>query len=504
MTLTKTISVIGSGVGGLATAIRLQKAGYQVSIYEKEDQVGGKMNQIKKDGYTFDLGPSIVMMPEIYEEIFEIAGVNPKDYIPMKRLDPMYRSFYGKEKDKSLVFSSDLVALQKMFQDVNPGDFRGFLDYLSDIYTRFEIARDHFIQKPFLNWQDFYNPKTLYKGYQLKTLDTTSQMLDSYMDNTLLKNLISFQTLYIGISPQDGPSLYSIIPMIELLYGVWFIEGGMYTMAEAMGRVFKQLGGEIHLNAQVSQVLVDDGTVNGIQVGSDIILSDYVVCNADFPYAMKHLIRHPHKGNYPDQKIDQMDYSCSCLLFYWGMDRKFDQVEDVHNFVFSNDLDHNMNQIFNGQELDDPSFYVYMASKIDPSMAPQGKDGLYVLLPVSELSTAQYDYDQSQVAKYKEKILTELEKIRGFETVRNAIVSETIITPNDFANKFHAYNGATFGLRPSLKQSNHMRPQVKQDQLENMYFVGSSVHPGAGVPIVMLSAQIAADQLIKDDFKNNS
>lgn len=163
-----------------------------------------------------------------------------------------------------------------------------------------------------------------------------------------------------------------------------------------------------------------------------------------------------------------------------------------------------MAQIFNSQEIDDPSFYVYMASKIDPSMAPKDKDGLYVLMPVSELSLAQYDYNDDQIASYKEKILSEMEKIQGFETVRDSIASETIITPNDFADKFYAFNGSTFGLRPTLKQSNHLRPQVKQDQLENMYFVGSSVHPGASVPIVLLSAQIAADQLVKDDQKTRT
>lgn len=499
--MNKTISVIGSGVAGLASAIRLQTEGYQVTIYEKEKLPGGKMNQIKKDGYTFDLGPSIVMMPEIYREVFEIAGKNPNDYIPMKRLEPMYTSFYGEQKNKSLPFSSDLVTLQKMFEEINPGDFNGFLKYLSDIYSRFEIAKDHFLQQPFLKWSDFYNPSTLYNGYKLKTLNTTSKMLDDYMENTLLKDLISFQTLYIGISPQDGPSLYSMIPMIELLYGVWFIEGGMHTMAASMAQVFEELGGTIHYNSEVKEILVDDGFVNGIKVDNDIVLSDYVLCNADFPYAMKNLIKHPHKGKYTDKKIDSMDYSCSCLLFYWGMDRKYDEVEDVHTFIFSNDLDHNMEQVFNGEVIDDPSFYVYIGSKVDPELAPEGKDGLYVLLPVSELSTAQYEYDSKQIESYKEKVITQMEKVKGFENVRDSIVSETIITPNDFEEKFNAYNGATFGLRPTLRQSNHFRPQVKQPQLQNLYFAGSSVHPGAGVPIVMLSAKIAANQLMKDDRK---
>lgn len=499
--MSKTISVIGSGVAGLASAIRLQKAGYQVTIFEKEALPGGKMHQIKKDGFTFDLGPSIVMMPEIYQEIFEIAGYNPDDYIPMKRLDPMYTSYYGENKDKTVEFSSDLVKLQKMFQEVEPTDFRGFLNYLSDIYERFEIARDHFLQRPFLEWNDFYNPKTLYHGYQLKTLNSTNKMLDAYMDNTLLKNLISFQTLYIGISPQDGPSLYSIIPMIELLYGVWFIEGGMYQMAKSMAEVFEDLGGKIEYNATVSNILIDEGVANGIKVNDEIVLSDYVLCNADFPYAMKNLIAHPHKGKYTDEKIDKMDYSCSCLLFYWGMDRKYDDIQDVHTFIFSNDLDNNMAQVFSGNFMEDPSFYVYMGSKVDPSLAPEGKDGLYVLMPVSELSTANYPYDDEHIQAYKEKILAQLAKIDGFGDISEHIESETIMTPNDFEEKFHAYNGATFGLRPTLRQSNHWRPQVKQPHLENLYFAGSSVHPGAGVPIVMLSAKIAAEQLMKDDHK---
>lgn len=498
--LSKSVIVVGAGVGGLATAIRLQKEGYQVSIYEKEAQAGGKMHQIKKDGYTFDLGPSIVMMPELYREVFEVAGVDPDDYIPMKQIEPMYRAFYGEEKDKTFDFSSDLTRVMSQIEKDYPKDAEGFLAYLNDIYHRFNIAKDHFIQRPFLKATDFYNPSTLYQGLRLRTLNSANSMLDQYFENEELKNIISFQTLYIGISPFDGPSLYSIIPMIELLYGVWFIEGGMYTMAQSMVDVFESLGGKIYYNQTVSEIPIENGRAKGIRMGDELIEADFVVNNADFPYAMKHLVSDEKtKGKYTDQKIDQMDYSCSCFILYLGMDREYNQSNDVHNFVFSDNVEENFAQIFDGRKLTDPSFYVYIGSKADPSMAPEGKDGLYILMPVSELSTSTYEWDQTVIDEYKEKIFSSLEKVEGFENVRNEVVSESIMTPHDFEDRFNAYNGATFGLRPTLRQSNHMRPQVKQKGADNLYFAGSSIHPGAGVPIVLISAKIAAQQLIKED-----
>lgn len=495
----KTVSVVGAGVAGLASAIRLQQAGYDVTIYEKESLPGGKMHRIEKDGYHFDLGPSIVMMPELYREIFEVAGRNPDDYIPMKRLDPMYTAYFDDGKD-AVDMSSDLVQLMQTLEGISEEDAEGFLKYLEDIYERYNIAKNHFLQRPFRNKRDFYNPSTLLQALKLKTFDTATHSIEKYIKNKRLQQMISFQTLYIGISPHNGPSLYNIIPMIEFLYGVWFIEGGMHTMAKAMETLFRELGGTVHYDSPVEEILIEGGYAKGVRLPSGRVLSDYVMCNADFPYAMKHLVKEPSaKGKYTDEKIDNMDYSCSCFVMYLGMDRKYEDIDQVHNFVFSDDLDHNLNQVFDGTLLDDPSFYLYMGSKIDPSLAPEGKDGLYLLVPVSELSTAQYDWNADTIAYYREKVLNRLQKLPGFENVKEEIVSETYTTPVDFKEKFNAYNGACFGLRPTLTQSNHMRPQSKATHCENLYFTGSSTHPGAGVPIVLLSARIAVEELLLDD-----
>lgn len=493
----KTVSVIGAGVAGLASAIRLQHAGYDVTLYEKESMPGGKMHQIKQDGFTFDLGPSIVMMPSIYKEIFELTGRDPDDYIPMERLDPMYTAYFDDEK---IDVSSDLVKLMAQLEGLSDEDAAGFLSYLKDIYERYIIAKDHFLQRPFRNATDFYNPFMINQARKLKTFDSANHMIGKYVKDKRLQQILSFQTLYIGISPNNGPSLYTIIPMIEYLYGVWFIKGGMYTMASAMERLFKELGGTVHYHSPVEQILIENNKAKGILLNGEQILSDYVMCNADFPYAMKNLVKDTKaKGKYTDKKIDSMKYSCSCFVLYFGMDRKYDKVDYVHNFVFSQDLDRNLDDIFSGKRLDKASFYVYIASKMDPTLAPEGKDGLYVLVPVSDLSTAEYEWNEETIQYYRNQVINKLKTIEGFETVEEDIISESYTTPVDFEQRFNAYNGATFGLRPTLTQSNHLRPQAKAKHTDNLYFTGSSTHPGAGVPIVLLSAKIATEELILDD-----
>ena len=496
----KKVVVIGAGVAGLASAIRLQHAGYEVELYEKEALPGGKMHRIDMNGYQFDLGPSIVMMPELYREVFELTGRDPDDYIPMQKVDPMYSTYFGSKAEEKYDISSDLIELMKTLENISEEDSKGFLKYLQEIYQRYLVAKNHFLQRPFRNFTDFYNPKTIRQMFKLKTFDSADHFIGKYVKNERIKQILSFQTLYIGVSPYNGPSLYTIIPMIEMLYGVWFIKGGMYTMASSMERLFKELGGKVYYNASVDEVLIKEQKAYGIRVNGKEILADYIMCNADFPYAMKNLVKDTKaKGKYTDKKIDSMKYSCSCFVMYLGMDRKYEELDNVHNFFIADELEKNLNDIFDGNKLEQPSFYVYVGSKLDPSLAPEGKDGLYILVPVSELSSSKYEWTDETVQYYRNKVMQSLKNVKGFETIEEEIVAETYMTPRDFESKFNAYNGACFGLQPTLTQSNHMRPQSKAKNCENLYFTGSSTHPGAGVPIVLLSAKIATEELLLDD-----
>lgn len=490
--------VIGAGTAGLASAIRLQNAGYEMEIFEKESGPGGKMTQIKKDGFTFDLGPTIVMMPEEYLDIFKSCGRNPKDYIEMVKLDPMYNVFFGENLERKYEVSNDIVKLTSMLENISTDDTEGFFRFLSDIYTRFRIAEKHFIRKSFRKPSDFFNPKTLVQGLKLKTFDSASNMLSKYVKNKDIQSMFSFQTLYIGVSPKKGPSLYNIIPMIELLYGIWFIKGGMYSMAKAMEKLFLELGGKIHYGEEAEEILFEGESCRGIALKDRDISSDFVLCNDDFPYAVKNLIKDPErKGKYQDEKIDAMDYSCSCLIFYFGLQGEVSELE-VHNFIISRDIDKNLDQIFEGEKLEDPSFYLFFPSKIDPSLAPKGHTGMYALVPVSDLGSAKYEYSAKTIEEYRSAIINRTKKIPGLDNVEERIVSETVIQPQDFKEKFHSYNGTCFGLQPTLTQSNYFRPQPKWKEAEGLYFCGSSTHPGAGVPIVLESGRLASEEVIKD------
>ena len=493
----KEIIVVGGGVAGLSAAVRLQKAGYSVTLYEKESQPGGKMNQIKEKGFTFDVGPTIVMMPEIYREIFELCGVDPDDYIPMEKVDPMLQLYFSDEAP--LTFSNDLIELTKTLEEISEEDAQGYFAFLADIYKRYVIAKEAFITKSFRGFWDFYNPKSLWAGLKLKTFNDAYTSISKFVKDDRLRKSLAFQTLYIGVSPYQGPSLYTIIPMIELFYGVYFIKGGMYTLATSLARLFEELGGVIHYDSPIEELIIENKRATGVRLNGQIHSADAIVCAADFPYAMQELIPDEKKrGKYTNKKISQMAYSCSCFLLYLGLDKKYD-TNGLHSIYFAEDFKKNVDDLFETGVLpEDPSFYLYRPTLKDASLAPEGHEGLYVLVPVPELSKFD-DWQPSTVKNYRDKIIHTLKEKTIFSDIDEHIVFETHYTPQDFKERYNAYNGATFGLKPTLSQSNYYRPHNKFAYAEGLYFCGSSTHPGAGVPIVMQSAKLAVEELIKDD-----
>ena len=493
----KRVNVVGAGTAGLAAAVRLQNEGYDVHLYEKNEKVGGKMFQINEKGYRFDVGPTIVMTPEIYNEVFEIAGRDPKDYIPMKRLDPMMGVSYKDGTKFNL--SNDLVELFKTLENISEEDAAGLLKYLSNIYDRYLVAKNKILNRSYRNIWQFINPEGLVDIYRLKTFDNAYNEMSKFIQDDYIKKMFAFQTLYIGISPNSGPSLYNMIPMLELFYGIWHIEGGMYAMAEGMERLFLELGGTLHLNTAVDEILFEDKKAIGIRVGNEKVLADYTMVNADFPYAMTNLIPdEKNRGKYTDRKINNMEYSCSCFILYLGVDKKY-KTEAAHTFHMAHDFDRNIADLFdNGVPPEDPSIYIFNLNEVSEDLAPEGKQGLYVLVPVPDLSL--YDgWTAEKTEEYRNHILDIVEEIEPFSDIREHIDFETVYTPKMFEQNFNAYNGATFGLRPSLLQSAYFRPHNKFDYADNLYFCGSSIHPGAGVPTVLQSAKLSVEELLKDD-----
>ena len=494
----KKIIVIGAGISGLASAVRLLNEGFEVELYEKNRQVGGRMGVISGNGFTFDLGPTILMMPQIYEEVFSNCGRNPADYLPMERLDPIYKVYFG--DGTTHVASSELSSLIKTLESVSEAETQGYLAYLADVYKRYLVAKEHFIDRSFRKATDFYNPKTLLAGLRLRTFDNAFDSVGKFVKDQKLKELLSFQTLYIGISPFNGPSIYTIIPMIELTYGVWFLKGGMRTMALAMEKLFLEMGGKLFLDAAVERINIDGKVVRGITVNGEQKIADGVVCSADFPYAMKALLPDDFKHKkYQPAKVAELDYSCSAYMLYLGLDKRDFPGLNVHNLVFSKDFKGNLDDIFAGRFPADPSIYVYAPALLDESLAPVGQLGLYVLVPVPNLKDGSLPWeDEAAMAGYRRQALEKISQIQPLKDFEQHIIFEKSYTPVDFRDDFNALFGATFGLRPTLLQSNYWRPQPKAMGYQNLYFTGSSAHPGAGVPIVLTSAKITVAEVVRD------
>lgn len=492
----KKISIIGAGIGGITSGIYLQNQGYQVSIYEKNSHPGGKMDIIKERGFKFDTGPTIVMMPDTYKKPFKDSGVDYNDYFEMNRINPFMDVV---THNKKISLSSDLVDLAKEFESYGESEMLGFLKYLTDIYSKYINAKNNFIYKSFRGFRDFFNIRMLWNAYKLKTFSSSFESIQKNIKNTDLQYLMSFQTLYIGISPFNGPSIYNIIPMIELIYGVWFIKGGMFEYAKALEKLFTDLGGEIFYNSTVEKIIVEKNNhVSGLLINNTLKEYDAVISNADFPYTMSYLLDMDdnQKGKYKKKHIEKMDYSMSCFLLYLGLDINYNQL-NLHTIKMADNFETNVNDIDNGVLPDDPSFYVYNPSAVDSSFAPTGKSSLYILVPVSNLKENR-NWSENNIDEFTNKVIHKVEKDLNLDHLADNIAFKKIYTPKTFEEHYNSFYGATFGLKPTLKQSNYFRPHNKHYKIDNLYFAGASVHPGAGVPIVVTSGELAAKEVMRD------
>ncbi|MDR5659621.1 phytoene desaturase family protein [Serpentinicella sp. ANB-PHB4] len=487
--------IIGSGLGGLATAVRLLSQGYHVKIYEKENTIGGKTNQLKQGPFTFDLTASILMNREIYEEVFSDANLNYKDYLGFMKVEPTYRSFYA--DGSSYDFDRDLPTLVKNLESISTEDAVGYMQFLSEVYERYLVADEHFLQRTFEDLADFFKPSTLINALKTQSLSTAHQLISKYVKNEKLQNFLSYQALYVGISPYEGPSIYPLVPVISQLYGLWHIKGGMYAYVKALEKVIENLGGEIHTDYDVEEIIISNGKAVGIKSKQqEVVHADIVISNADFPYTMEYLIKSDsERGKYTPSKLKEMKYSCATFTIYLGLNKKYPQLS-VHNIYINNDFKENINYAFTGQLPVAPSFYIYCPTKIDDSMTKTNGDCLSVVVRVPNLLFDHIKWDEDTIQPLRNSVLSALKHIKGLEDIEQHIEYENYLTPKDLKNRFNAYAGAAFGLSPTLTQTNYFRPHLKSDTIKNLYFVGNSVHPGPGASIVLLSSKLVTQEIL--------
>lgn len=489
----KTVAIIGSGFGGLALAVRLQGRGYKVTIYEKQEKVGGHAYQLKKDGYTFDMGPSLITATEIIDDVFKSTGEEREKYLEYIPLDPYYRIYFH---DKTFIdYNGDSDAMKSQLAKFNKDDAKAydkFMEYSSKLYKI--VISDRMGSQPFLSMKDFF--KAAPKIISTKSMLSCYTNVKFFFKDFRSRFIFSFHPLFIGGSPFNSPSLYLMIPYLEKVGGVWFTKGGMYSLIEALDKVFKKHGGIVKTSTEVHTIIVEDGKAVGVKTKNGEEKFDLVVSNAHFAHTYKDLIDQDELSKWKKDNVNKMKYSMSCYLAYIGTKKQYPELMH-HTLILSERYKGLIDDIFENKVLaDDFSMYLHVPTKTDSSMAPKGCESMYVLIPTPNLK-ADVDW-KVEKDRFTKRVLDFLENDFGMKDLQKNIDFLEVFTPMDFLSERNNYLGSAWGVQPTLFQSANFRPHNRSEDVENLYLVGASTHPGAGVPGVLLTAETTEKLIVKD------
>jgi phytoene desaturase len=479
------IIVIGSGFGGLGAAIRLAAKGHDVELFEKRDKLGGRAYVYEIDGFKFDGGPTVITAPFLFDELWELAGRKREDYVQFVPCDPFYRIF--DHTGRAFDYNGDNDFIHTQIDKWNPADKEGYDRFIATTKDIFETGMA-LIDKPFLHATDMV--KVVPDLVRLQSYRSVYGYVSGFVKDEFLRRCFSFHPLLIGGNPLDAASLYVLIHYLEREWGIHYALGGTGAIVAGMGKLFEELGGKIHLNAEVEQILVEDKRVTGVRMGDGTVYTaDAVVSNADVAWTYLNLIPSRARKKNNDTRIKNLKYSMSLFVIYFGTKRQYRDVGLAHhNIILSERYKGLLRDIFKNKFLPaDFSLYLHMPTLTDPSMAPEGHEAFYVLSPVPHLGA---DIDWTTEAKpYRDAIMQFLED-NYLPDLQANIVAEHYIDPPHFQNTLNSYLGSAFSVQPTLLQSAWFRPHNLSEDFENLYFVGAGTHPGAGLPGVLSSAKI--------------
>lgn len=493
--MTQKAVVIGAGIAGLTTAVRLAAQGWNVTVYEQNPQVGGKMNQIEADGFRWDTGPSVITMRHVLDDLFQSAGRKLEDYLTLLPLDPITRYFYP--DGVVLDASRDLATMTEQIAELDERDVEGYLRYLS------YAARIHRITGPVFIYN---NPPKLWDilsvpPHEMPAVDplrTMSGAIDGFVRSPHLRQLLGRFATYTGASPYRAPATLNVIAHVEMTGGVWYPQGGIYAIATALEKLARELEVEIFTGCPVNGVYVADGTARGVILqGGHHVHADAVVANLDVAMVYEKML--PDEIATPQRlnKLTDIEPSCSGFILLLGVEGHYDALAH-HNIFFSADYPAEFRAIFDeGVPPEDPTIYVSITSKTDAEHAPDGCENWFVLVNAPPLGDA-YDWEQNASA-YRDLVLAKLAQY-GYD-VRDKIRTEVMHTPRDLERLTGARRGALYGASSNSKWTAFRRPHNRAPDVRGLYFAGGTTHPGGGVPMVMLSGKVAANMIEEDVAK---
>jgi phytoene desaturase len=482
-------------MGGLAAAIRLRVLGFEVAVFEKNPRIGGRIGTLEGGGFTFDTGPTLLLMTDVYRELFEYAGRRLEDYVDLLPLEPNYRVHFG--DGDSMLVSRSLPEMVAELERVEPGSAPGYYRFLEDACRKYRTGRRDFVERDFERARDFFSPRNLKLLRDTQATNNYYRSVSRYFASEKLRQVFSFQTMYLGLSPFDAPAVYALLPYTELAEdGLWHPKGGMYRLVEALGALAGELGVEIHTEAPVEEVMVAKGRALGVRVNGAEVWADAVLANADLPYVYRNLLPERARRDFTVRLPERMTYTASAFMLYLGLEGRLDGLLH-HNVYLSRDYRENFEAIFRDGALpEDPSFYTCVPARTDPDAAPEGRDALYVLVPVPHLDS-EVDWEREREG-FKQKIYAELESRAGIEGLRNRVLFEAVRTPEEWLAEYNLEKGAAFGLGHGIFQVGYFRPDIASRHIKGLYFVGASTRPGTGVPLVTIGARLTAERIRRE------
>ncbi len=485
--------VIGAGFSGLAAAATLAKSGYQVDVLEKNESVGGRARVFKKDGFTFDMGPSWYWMPEIMEGFFNEFGRSAAEFFKLHRLDPSYQIFFA--KDDAISIPANFEELLRLFESIEKGSAGQLIKFLDDARLKYDTGMGTFVRKPGLSILEFMNPSLILPAIKMNLFQSFADHVRKYFKSEKLLQLLEFPVLFLGAEPKNIPALYSMMNYADIKLGTWYPMGGFGKLPEAMQHVAEDQGVVFHFAQCVKSLTILNGKVTGVKTDRNHFDADVVISSADYHFTEQELIPAEYR-NYSDAYWQSRTMAPSCLLYYVGIDKKIAKLQH-HNLFFEENFASHAKSIYEVPSYpENPLFYVCCPGKTDRSVAPEGKENLFLLIPIAP----GLDETPGIRKKYFDETISRLEEFCG-ESIADHVISYTDYAGSNFIDDYNAFKGNAYGLANTLRQTAILKPSIRNKRLPNLYYTGQLTVPGPGVPPSIISGQIVAAQIIKTHAK---
>lgn len=486
----KKIAVIGSGFAGLSAASTLAKAGYDVTIFEKNESAGGRARKFEVDGYMFDMGPSWYWMPDVFERYFGEFGKKPADYYNLVRLDPSYAVIFA--QDDAMHIPAGIEKLKQLFESIEAGSSARLEAFLQQAAYKYEVGMNKFVWKPSRSILEFVSLKLLYDLGRMDVLQTFAEHVRKYFSDPRLLQLMEFPILFLGATPENTPAMYSLMNYAEISMGTWYPMGGMHEIVKGMVALAEEKGVKILLNQNVTEIEVVNDNVKSVITDKGIFETDVVVAGADYHHVDTQLLGE-HR-NYTESYWNKRTLAPSSLLYYLGVNKRIPKLLH-HNLFFDEDFKQHAHEIYTAPQWPSkPLFYVSAPSKTDPSVAPEGCENIFILIPVApDLK----DDNEAIREHYFDVVMNRLEAYVG-EAIRPYIVYKRTYAHRDFQADYNAFKGNAYGLANTLLQTAFLKPSLKNKKLGNLFYTGQLTVPGPGVPPSLISGLVVADEVIKE------